>query len=329
MKYVLGIDQGASKTHAVVSDGFGRILGMGKSYGACHSSSGLDYAVRAVLEASDMALRQGGLKRDDIHTITGGLTGIDWDDESELLGNAVKAYFPEANIQIVNDCLIAMKGGTQSDCCAILCAGSGLNCAVQNGKDCFVYGFYIPDEYQGGAALGKKTVQAVFDAHMGIVPKTMLTEMLLEYFREPSVDGLLYRRVKGKIKDTDYLYLPILLEKAALCKDKTAADIWKDYGRAIVVYLTARMKMMGSLDKTADIILSGSIFKCKFEAFKNTVKEEIWKAAPKANIIEAKYEPVIGAVLMALQEMNGGLGLTVYENLEQSAKKFPIVRIKD
>lgn len=328
MEYVLGIDQGASKTHAVVADRCGHILGMGKSYGACHSSSGLDYAVKAVIEASDTALRQSGLAREDIQMLVGGLTGIDWDDESEILENAVKGYFPAADIQIVNDCIIAMKGGTQSDCCAILCAGSGLNCAVQNGKDCFVYGFYIPDEYQGGAALGKKTVQAVFDAHMGIVPKTILTEMLLDYFKEPSVDKLLYRRVKGKIKDTDYLQLPILLEKAAMEGDKTAADIWKAYGKDIVVYLTARMKMMGSLNKASDIILSGSIFKCKFEVFKNTVKEEIWKSAPNANVIEAKYEPVIGAVLMALQEVNGGVGLMVYENLERSAEKFPILRMK-
>ena len=55
MRYVLGIDQGGSKTHAVIADQEGRLLGMGKSYGACHSSTSLDYAVQAVVQAADQA----------------------------------------------------------------------------------------------------------------------------------------------------------------------------------------------------------------------------------------------------------------------------------
>lgn len=57
VKYVIGIDQGASKTHAIVSDEYGIVLGMGKSYGACHSSDGMTHAITAVKEAVDQASR--------------------------------------------------------------------------------------------------------------------------------------------------------------------------------------------------------------------------------------------------------------------------------
>ena len=46
MKYVMGIDQGSSKTYAIVGDDGGNVLGFGKSYGACHSNTGMKYAKR-------------------------------------------------------------------------------------------------------------------------------------------------------------------------------------------------------------------------------------------------------------------------------------------
>ncbi len=78
MKYVIGIDQGASKTHAIVSDEYGIVLGMGKSYGACHSSDGMTHAITAVKEAVDQALEQSGISIQEIELIAAGMTGVDW-----------------------------------------------------------------------------------------------------------------------------------------------------------------------------------------------------------------------------------------------------------
>ena len=329
MRYVLGIDHGGSKTHAVIADQEGRLLGMGKSYGACHSSTSLDYAVQAVVQAADQALSECGLQKEDVTAVLGGLTGIDWDYEAELLENEIRKYFPRADVKIVNDCIIAMRAATRKQQCGILCAGSGLNCAVQNGEDCFVYGFYIPDEYQGGWSLGKKAVQAVFDAHMGLLEKTELTPRLLEHFQAQSVDELLYMQVMGKIKSSDYLNLPIILEEAACRGDRTAGNIWIQYGKRIVVYLEARMRKMGILECDTDIVLSGSIFKCKFQGFQDAVEREILKKMPGANVIAAEYEPVIGAVLMGLKRMNRVLAGGIYRNIEEGAARFPVRRLEN
>lgn len=327
MKYVLGLDQGGSKTHAIISDSEGNIVGLGKSYGACHSSSSMEYAIGAILEATDAALLQSGLMREDMMAVIGGITGVDWDYEEELLTKEISKYFAHAYVRVVNDCIIAMRAGTMGKHCGILCAGSGLNCAVQSGEERFVYGFYIPDEYQGGTALGKRTVQAVFDSQMGIVDKTILTEMVLQFFSVQTVDELLYWRVHEKITTNDYLKLPILLEEAALKGDDVALDIWNNYGKETVLFLTARMKMMNILDQCVDIVLSGSIFKCRCESFHRTVKQEILKNVPQANIIEAKYEPIVGAALMAIKRLEGKVKDGVYNNLEAASRKFPIKRM--
>lgn len=328
MKYVLGIDQGGSKTHAVVADETGCLLGMGNSYGACHSSSSLEYALHAIVEASDVALEQAGICREDVTTLVGGLTGVDWDYEAELLENGIKTYFPEADIQVVNDCIIAMRAGTRKSRCGILCAGSGLNCAVQNGEDCFVYGFYIPDEYQGGSSLGIKAVQAVFDSYVGLERETTLTGRLLDYFRVTTVDELLYMQVKDQISVEAYLKIPVILAEEAEAGDSVAADIWIQYGRHIAKYLTARVEKMGLQGKEMDIVLSGGIFKCKFREFIMAVKEEILRGIPAASIIEAQFEPVVGAVVMGLKRIHGEVTEEIYENIKMSSKTFPVKRLE-
>lgn len=326
MRYVLGIDQGGSKTHAIIADENGRILGMGKSYGACHSYSGLEAAMGAIREASDSAIQQSGLKREDVSVVVAGLTGVDWDYETALLENAVKRIFLQAEIRVVNDCIIAMKAATKKEQCGILCAGSGLNCAVQNGEECFVYGFYIQDEYQGGSCLGRKAVQAVFDSYMGLVEETELTGILLEHFQVQSVDELLYMHVNEKISSEEYLKLPVILERAACNGDVVAGKIWTEFGENIARYLTVRMCKMGIQEECIDVVLSGSIFKCKYEKFQQSVKDKILSEVPKANIIEARYEPVMGAVIMGIREIQGELSEEYYSNLEISSRNYPVWR---
>ena len=83
------------------------------------------------------------------------------------------------------------------------------------------------------------------------------------------------------------------------------------------------MRKMGILECDTDIVLSGSIFKCKFQGFQDAVEREILKKMPGANVIAAEYEPVIGAVLMGLKRMNRVLAGGIYRNIEEGAARFP------
>ena len=87
--------------------------------------------------------------------------------KKELVQNAMYDHFKISHISIVNDCLIAMRAATASDKCGIICAGSGVNCAVRNGSREIIFGYYIPDSVQGGASIGAAAVQKVFDAQAG------------------------------------------------------------------------------------------------------------------------------------------------------------------
>lgn len=327
MRHVMGIDQGGSKTYAIIVDEEGTVRGFGKSGGTCltngDSGKNLDYVELAAREA----LEESGLSMAEIDHIAAGLTGIDWEDEADILADALREKFAKDEICVVNDCIIAMRAGSSSEVSGVICVGSGTNCAVKNRDELFIYGFYIPDEYQGGWSLGRKAVQAVFDAEMGLIQSTRLREVLLDYFHLDSVDKLLYKRATKNISGQEYLGIPILLEETALENDAVALGIWEDFGRHLAKFITARIELMGISDERIEIVLSGSIFKCKIPRFIQVVREEITQAAPNAKVTPSVYEPIVGAALLGLDRLYGTeLPGYVYENLEKSAEYYSIKR---
>lgn len=328
MQYILGIDQGGSKTHAAVADENGRILGAGKGKGACHASVGVTAAMDAAEEAAEAALSTSGLTIGQIGIIGAGLTGVDWPDEGPMLEKALQNRLGAGRVTAVNDAIIAMRSDTVKPCSAVICAGSGLNVAVRKGPETFTYGYYVPDELQGGGSLGRKMVQAVFDSHMGLLPETALTKAALDYFQAEDVDRLLYKRAMEGIPGEEYLKLPPLLEQAALSGDAVAADIWRDYGRVLAKYVTARMRRMDMLEEESDVILSGSVLKCRVPALHEAIREGILRCAPKAVVKEAVFEPVVGACLLGLDEFYSyQIPNAVYAAVKSTAAAFGLKRL--
>ena len=327
MRYVLGIDQGASKTHAMIADEQGVILGLGQSGGACHSTHGMERAMGLIEEAVREALEQSGLAIGQITAMAAGMTGLDWSFEQDLLSRELQRRFPALEVSVVNDCIIALRAGTDQESGCVLCAGSGLNCAVRKDREHeYVFGFYIADEYQGGTALGHRAVQAVLDAGCGLEQPTLLTGMLLDYFGLDSVDRLLYQCVTGTIGPRETIKLPPLLEQAAEQNDTVALQILSRYGREIARYVVAGMRRLEMLDAPVDVVLSGSIFKCKLPVLQDAVAAEIHRFAAHAKIVNCRYEPIVGAVLLALEKLHDPLPPSVYRNIEAASARFNIIR---
>jgi N-acetylglucosamine kinase-like BadF-type ATPase len=156
MGNILGIDQGSSHTRAAVCRQDGTIAGLGKSIGACHSVHGMQPAMRAIQEAAQAALHPAGLRPDEVGLVFGGLTGADWQDEYALLEENLRTLQLGGQVHVVNDSIIALRGGTQAPYGAIVIAGSGANCAVRSPDQReFIYHYYLEDDLQGGQALGR------------------------------------------------------------------------------------------------------------------------------------------------------------------------------
>lgn len=332
MKYVLGIDQGGSKTHAAVANDRGEILGLGAGRGANHASHGMAAAMDAVLDAAVQACTAAGISLDQIDMVAGGITGVDWDYETQLIGSNVSETLriPADRVHVVNDCLIALRAGLSKPAGCILCAGSGLNCGVRKDAEHeYVYGYYIDDDDQGGGALGRRTVQAVLDSEAMLLPPTKLTQAVLEYLGFDTVDAMLQKKVTDGLDSGKVLRLPEVLERVALAGDEVAKDVLRIFGRDIARYVTAGLRRFGMQDDEVDVVLSGSVFKCRAPELEDTVVTEILAEAPKAKIVECEYEPIVGAVLLALDQLNVSEDENVLKQIRQDVYRLRLMRRAD
>jgi len=327
--YSLAIDQGGTKTVAIVFDDEGHILGKGASAGACHFFDGMPKAMAAVETAAKSALAEAGLATRDIHAVSAGLAGANWPEEIVALESSLRTLLSVDNVKVYNDCLIAMRGGTAKTRCAVICAGTGLNAAVRFDDGIpFVYNNYIEDLDQGAKGLGARALRAVFLSEIGVLPPTILTEIALRFFEIHQIDKLLLAYQRQQLQKPIQDLSPLLFE-AAEQHDQVAQEIISQFGISISRYPVGAIQKHGSQNAEMDIVLSGGLFKARGASLIQTITNEICRVAPNAKIIEAAYEPVVGAMLLVLDsKYRGEIPVAVMRNCHASAEKLNLLRIK-
>lgn len=327
---ILAIDQGGSKTVALVADKAGRILGIGAGFGACHFGDGLEKAMKAVVMAVDEAMAQAGLVYSDVSCISAGLAGANWPEEIEMLESSLQNCFGIENVTVYNDCLIAMRGGTDNPNSIVLCGGTGLNCAVTTDTGVVrVYNNYVDDMDQGGGSLGARTLLAVFQSEIGILPPTVLRERTLKFFGLDKVDDMLlgYQRklLNKPLKDVAFI-----LFEAADQSDKVALSVIYDMGISLSRYVVAGAQYYGLMGKPFDVVLSGGIFKARNTLLQETICTQVHRTAITASIINAEYEPIVGALVMGLEKILGDkMDDAIRANCRRSAANAGLIRMTD
>jgi len=303
------------------------LLGTGVGPGACHIFSGLEVAMNATRSAVQAALDQAGLPGGKAQIYAGGHTGADWPDEYDLLRNGVESLSLAKEVLILNDSIVALRGGTQKPYGAILVAGTGANCAVlaPDGEE-FIYHYYHDSHLQGGSAIGRAALNAIFRAETRRPPQTSLCGRVLVLFGLPDVDSLMRSLIEGKISENRIPDIaPIVFDEAEK-GDLAARNIVTDFGEGCAELLTSGLQRLGMTHLDVEIVLSGGIFKARSPLLRGTLEKDILKIAPKSRLVEARYEPVVGAVLYALEKMGVNLDPVIQANIEGSAQKLSLLR---
>lgn len=325
MRYVIGLDQGGTKTIAAVADGAGKIVSAGYAGGSCHSVHGMAHSMERVCEALNEALAGAGIGPGDVALLYAGMTGADFPYEYGLLREALRGATGIADVEVANDCIVAYRGGTSSPTGAALCIGTGTNAAiVRAGEEPFVYGYHVRDEDSGGEALGKLVLRAALDADAGLGPPTQLAPLLLTRFGLADADTLMEHWITGKLGSAKHL-APLAFE-AAGAGDEAAAALIRDFARRNARYVDAGLRKFGLNAAETVVVLSGSVFKARPALLGETVKETLTAGRPGLRIVEAAYEPVVGAVLMALDRQGGELYPLDREPLQSSVDRLGLRR---
>ena len=324
-RYVLGIDQGSTKTHAVVCTSTGEIVGIGHAGGG-YAMHDMAAALHEIARATDMARTQAALGDARIELLYGGITSADWPDEYLTIQSQLAALELAGTTEVTNDCLVALRGGTAAAAAAIISAGTGGNCAVRSPSgETWVYGYYHDDELQGGIALGEQALWAVYRAHTGRAPATLLTDRILHHYALTTVDAL--RRAHCERFDHHVIkQLAPLVFHAARDGDTAATLIIQRLGTGLAGLVSAGLQRFAMLHHEVDVVLSGSIFKGPGDMLQRSIQDALQDAAPRALLVEARYEPVVGAVLLGLERLGVALTPDVEAAIERTSRHHGLLR---
>lgn len=330
MAYIAGIDQGFSKTQTVLGDLTGCMLSTSRTNGASHSMHGMKATLDAIQKGIDETLFKLEISKPlDIAMLVSGMTGADWPDEYIVLSESIQSLKLAKNVLVKNDCIIALRGGTSARYGAILIAGTGANCAVKapDGSE-FIYHYYHDDRLQGGIALGRAVLQKIYRAETWREPGTSLKPIVLKHFGVATVDELLRAEVENKLSIDQIIHIAPFVFEAANQGDLVSIHILREFGVGMAELVTAAFRHFNMTNLEVEVVLSGSIFKGPGTLLSEVILTELRKVVPQVRLVNARYEPVVGAYLMGLEELGIEINQQVMERVEATAQTLGLIRVE-
>src|SRR5688500_12103012 len=156
MRYLMGIDGDASKTHALIIDEPGRAAGVGNGGTGNHQSHGLDAAMREVGTAVRAALDNAALDAIAVEMGYFCLAGADLPEDFTMLQESVERLALCNRVIIDNDTMAALRAGLSRAWGVVVICGTGANGAGigQDGREIRLPGLgYISGDWGGGAGI--------------------------------------------------------------------------------------------------------------------------------------------------------------------------------
>jgi N-acetylglucosamine kinase-like BadF-type ATPase len=298
---VLGMDVGASHTRAVLADGHGLILGVGRAGSGNWEVVGLEGARQAYATALDAVLADAGLEREAIAASAYGLAGLDWPSDVGRLGPVIASLGVPGPREMVNDVFLLLRAGTPDGVGVAAIAGSGTKVVGRNraGETASTFGAGYPFTDWGGAwDIAAAAVHAVTQAYFKMGPATELAERMQAFAGIDEtielLEGIMRRQVNigGR-------FAPQVLECAA-GGDAVAQEIVGRVGKRVGANVLVVARELGLLGEPFDLVMAGGVFSSRSPLLYQSLAETLQEAGVQANLVPLNAPPVVGAILLAL-----------------------------
>ena len=321
MKYFLGVDVGSSKTHALIVDETGLCVGFGKAWGGNHQVVGYDGLKSVLNESVGQALEMAGIAAEQISGAGFGIAGYDFPSDRESHLQAVAELGLSCPIEIVNDGVNGLLAGATRGIGVNVTAGSSNNCRGRgrDGREGRIVGNGSTfGEFGGGTEIVFKALQMVNYAWIKRIPPTSLTKILLEAAGAKDETDLM----EGLSNDQYHLFPFIAVEiiQAARDGDAAAREVVHWAGEELGWLAVSVARQIGMENEEVEIIQSGSIFESGDIIF-DPMRRVILENCPRAKIIHLDCPPVVGAVLLGMEQA-GFDGYAVREKMIGTAKEL-------
>jgi N-acetylglucosamine kinase-like BadF-type ATPase len=300
--YYLGIDIGATKSHALIADETGRVVGLGQAGPGKRQGDDFSRVSRVLNAITDQALAMAGLVKGQMAGAGFGISDYDWPSQRAPHLREIETLNLEVPIELVNDSVIGLLAGASQGWGVGLIAGTGCNCwgLAPDRRVGHVTGFGLRfGEAAGANELVARAIQVVADAWRLSGLPTRLTEVFCDLVNASDADDLIEGLTLNR-----YHILPSaapLVFRAAEEGDTVAVETIAWAGRGLARLAEAVIRQLGFEHDTFEVILAGSMFKGG-PLLINPLRDTLHEVAPGAQLVDLDAPPVIGGVVLGMEQ---------------------------
>lgn len=315
--YFLGIDVGGTKTHALIADASGQVVAFAEGGPGNWEDVGYDGLARTLTTVTECVLANAGLSKAQITGAGFGIAGYDWPSQLAPHRAAIEPLaLAQANIAVVNDTLIGLMAGSTTGWGLALIAGTRANCCGwdQHRRVGRMTGYGLRfAEYAGGLEMVGRAVQAIALEWTCRGPATQLTSAFIKHTGAKGIEDLLEGLSLNRL-EIDATAAPLIFQAAN--GDEVAREIVLWAARELGSLAIGVIRQLGFESQSFEIVQVGSLYKGS-PLLVDTLHQTVQAVAPDARFLTLTAPPVVGAVLLAM-EQRGINGYAMRDGLIES-----------
>ncbi len=303
-KIVVGLDGGGTKTKGILLKETGEILARVVGDSSNIQAIGADKLATVLHQIVLELAGKAGIQTTQITHLYAGLAGAGRASDREIIGKIIESQELAQRFTVDTDAAAALAGAFAGGPGIIVISGTGAICFGKNTAGeifrCGGWGYLLGDE-GSGYFIGQQAIVAALKDFDGRGEKTQLREEIEKRYQLNSIDLIISSIYSGKIDRTEIASLAPMVFECFDRGDAAARTIIQNAGQEIGKLVSATIKRMSMVGQNVKVALIGSIFKQK-DTLMPFILTETGKLSSEVEFIEPRFEPDIGAAILALQK---------------------------
>jgi N-acetylglucosamine kinase-like BadF-type ATPase len=301
---LLAVDGGNSKTDLALLGGDGAVLGFARGPLSSPHHIGL-VGCAEVLQA---LVDQVGLDGRCAELAQILLAGIDFPEEEQEALGALSARGWAVRTEVANDTFAVLRAGTDRGWGVAITCGAGINCvgvSPDGRRVRFPALGAITGDWGGGYDVGVAALSAAARSADGRGPKTALERLVPEHFGLDSPTDVARAIHRGELGERRAVELaPVVL--AAADDDPVAASIEQRLGDEVVALARAALSQLGELESPVDVVVGGGLMRAARPRLLARIESGLRDAPVAATLRRTSVPLIVGASLLALDQVAAG-----------------------
>lgn len=321
---VLAVDGGGAKTHLALLDVSGGLRSLVRG-GASHAHYlGIEGSVGLLAGLLETAIARAGLARPGrplAATAQILLAGADLPEERAALHERIARMGWSERLLVENDTVALLRAGTDRGWGVAVVCGAGINCLglAPDGRELrFASLGEISGDWGGGRDVGSAALFAAARSFDGRGPRTPLESAVPAHFGFDDPIALARALHDRELPESRLGELARIVFELSE-RDPVAAGIVRHLADEVVAFASAAIRRLGLTEDDPDVVLGGRLLRELSPSVVRTITGAVQAVAPRARVVVASSEPIVGAALLGLDALGAGADASARARAELDA----------